>query len=786
MSILSKEQGFFNLPKCIKRHGSTPVRQSLSLLLVPMLIVASLISPVAAALPSNYNWQRAGTIGLSGDNSTWQSVASSADGTKLIATDGGLAYTSTDSGANWVERSVAVSYVSSSADGTKLAGAGNGGYIYTSSDSGATWTQQTSAGNRSWWQIACSSDCSRLVALDAYGSDYSGGYIYVSDDFGVTWTEQVSAGKHIWYHVAVSADGSTIAATTGDYYNSGNIITSTDSGSTWGVQSSVGIKYWTSITSSSDGTKLAAVVDNSSIYTSSDSGVTWTEQTTAGSRAWTSITSSSDGTKLAAVADSDSVYTSSDSGVTWTEQTTAGSRVWTSITSSSDGTKLAAVADSDSVYTSSDSGVTWTERVAAGSRQWKSIASSSNGTKVAAVDYYGAGSGGSIYTSSDSATSWVERTVAGERTWTSIASSADGADLAATANNGYIYTSSDSGVTWAERTSVGSRGWTSVAISSDGQKLVAVETSVDPDTSEFGGYIYTSNDNGATWVTRTAAGSHPWHAVIASSDGTRLMVIDSIGIDGRGGYLYTSSDFGATWTVHTAELAREWASIASSADGTKLFGATLNRFIYKGSITTPAGSFFDYATISSSQDSTVANAVLSVTSNSCYSIDYGNVALMDVSGVVAPKSTISIVGGISYNLSCITQGGTANATIVLGAYYSDLSVLHIYKKSTASGLQDITSQIRLTNTYDSEGAPITVLDYALVDGGIYDEDGVANGTIVDPVYIGLESGVTQDSPATNTLANTGSDWWGLGFTSAAMIVASGILFTRRSHKALYK
>jgi hypothetical protein len=85
--------------------------------------------------------------GSSAGSLDWLSVASSADGTKLVATAVfGSLYTSTDSGATWTQRTQqGLVYVVSSADGTKLVGVGidiqtggSGFFIYTSSDSGAT------------------------------------------------------------------------------------------------------------------------------------------------------------------------------------------------------------------------------------------------------------------------------------------------------------------------------------------------------------------------------------------------------------------------------------------------------------------------------------------------------------------------------------------------------------------------------------------------------------------------------------------------------------------------
>jgi len=120
------------------------------------------------------------------------SVASSSDGTKLVAlaagtcnTDPGYIYISADSGATWTQTGTQQGWMSvaSSSDGTKLVAAADGpcwqdpGYIYISADSGATWTQ---TGTQQWWSsVASSADGTKLVAAVAYYL-YSAGYIYTS------------------------------------------------------------------------------------------------------------------------------------------------------------------------------------------------------------------------------------------------------------------------------------------------------------------------------------------------------------------------------------------------------------------------------------------------------------------------------------------------------------------------------------------------------------------------------------------------------------------------------
>jgi len=98
----------------------------------------------------------------------------------------GQIYTSTDSGVTWTPRESSRGWqsVASSADGTKLVAveeAGqNGGRIYTSTDSGVSWTPRES--NRIWTSVASSADGFKLVAVVGSNETYpAGGQIYTSE-----------------------------------------------------------------------------------------------------------------------------------------------------------------------------------------------------------------------------------------------------------------------------------------------------------------------------------------------------------------------------------------------------------------------------------------------------------------------------------------------------------------------------------------------------------------------------------------------------------------------------
>ena len=273
--------------------------------------------------------------------------------------------------------------IASSSDGTKLVAAVGGGYIYTSTDSGVTWTERTSAGSRNWYGLASSADGLKLVATVGEGA----GYIYTSTDGGVTWTERTSGGSNYWLHVSSSADGTKLFATT-DSTDDGYLYTSTDSGVTWTQQTAVGqLGIWPTA-SSSDGTKLVAATYGGSIYRSTNSGVTWNAMPSAGTAFWFSVTSSADGTKLAATSCVGYIYTSTDSGTTWTQRTAPGTACWESITYSPDGSKLFVLKGGAGMYVSTDDGATWTQQsgVSTTGGYWRMIASSTDGSKASFVN----------------------------------------------------------------------------------------------------------------------------------------------------------------------------------------------------------------------------------------------------------------------------------------------------------------------------------------------------------------------------------------------------------------
>ncbi len=168
-----------------------------------------------------------------------QAFACSTNGLKVVAVAnyGGI-FTSADGGLNWVFQNGAPTNanwtsVASSADGTKLVATrqwdGISGGIYTSGNSGSTWTQQTSAPTNAYYSsVASSADGTMLVAA-THWSDLSG--TYTSANSGSTWIYQTNGFPNSSFsceRISISSNGSKLSTLGG-----GQIFTSVDFGNTW-------------------------------------------------------------------------------------------------------------------------------------------------------------------------------------------------------------------------------------------------------------------------------------------------------------------------------------------------------------------------------------------------------------------------------------------------------------------------------------------------------------------------------------------------------------------------
>lgn len=138
--------------------------------------------------------------------------------------------------------------VASSADGSRLVAVAGGGAIYTSSDSGATWAPVgTPVPIRGWDGVASSADGRQLLALAGFGP------VYLATNSDMLWMAS-SANTFYGQCAASSADGSRLLVGNYDWpHGNGGLLASMDSGASWKTVNGL---LAVSIACSADGTKL--------------------------------------------------------------------------------------------------------------------------------------------------------------------------------------------------------------------------------------------------------------------------------------------------------------------------------------------------------------------------------------------------------------------------------------------------------------------------------------------------------------------------------------------------
>jgi hypothetical protein len=236
--------------------------------------------PIYTSTDSGATWSL-----TSAPSNQWSCVASSADGCKLVAcaaynssntysnTVWGSIYVSTNSGSDWTVTSAPTNIwncVASSADGTRLVAAcggifpANAGGIFISTDSGATWTSNSisadfpAGDSPDWICVASSADGATLMGMRGlrFYNASNVPRVYASTNFGDTWTSKdLPTGSSGF--VAVSADGSRLLASKDYFY------ISTNGGATWMQNNIQGQQFgWGSacVASSADGNKLFLAV----------------------------------------------------------------------------------------------------------------------------------------------------------------------------------------------------------------------------------------------------------------------------------------------------------------------------------------------------------------------------------------------------------------------------------------------------------------------------------------------------------------------------------------------
>ena len=164
----------------------------------------------------------------SAPNFGWGSIISSPDGTRLLVQTSAHIYRSTDSGATWTPTTLPIPtwlgvssqpVIASSADGTKLVATFNTDQnfnacpIFISTNLGTTWSATSTLSNH-WTCVASSADGTKFVAAAVNSQNI--GPIYTSTNSGATWTSNTVPNQY-WTCVAFSADGNKLVAVSGRY-----------------------------------------------------------------------------------------------------------------------------------------------------------------------------------------------------------------------------------------------------------------------------------------------------------------------------------------------------------------------------------------------------------------------------------------------------------------------------------------------------------------------------------------------------------------------------------------
>lgn len=146
----------------------------------------------------------------------------------------------------------------------------------------------------------------------------------------------------------------------------------------------------------------------------------------------------------------------------------------------------------------------------------------------------------------------------------------------------------------------------------------------------------------------------------------------------------------------------------------------------------PLVSQFDLSTLQSPSgvDSSLSKALLTVDDGDCADIDDSSLSLISANEVKSPEE-VSLLGGVAFTLRCGVQGGASQVSLSLDEADKN-SEYRIYKQN-GDELTDITDRV----TIDASDPAKPVFSYTLTDGGELDEDGVQNGVVVDPVFIGV-------------------------------------------------
>ena len=161
--------------------------------------------------------------------------------------------------------------------------------------------------------------------------------------------------------------------------------------------------------------------------------------------------------------------------------------------------------------------------------------------------------------------------------------------------------------------------------------------------------------------------------------------------------------------------------------------------------------------------SIITQSNLKMTASTCSHLTSARLLAPNEITVSNSPSEVTILGGLEFSIAC-DNDGEAEVNYTLGNKVPDNTKLRIYKyNSVTQEMTDITAQVTIS-TIDNK----TVINYSLLDGGELDEDGTANGIIIDPIVIGY-MGTLDDLNQAGGLAETG--------VNQKLVLLTGMIFS---------
>lgn len=275
-------------------------------------------------------WMHRGQIELCMWPCRHGAVAVSSDGRQMVVVSGSKdhIHRSEDYGSTWLELSAETSTFRAAAaakDGQMLF-VGTAGSIWKSSDSGGTWIELSGTSGLSWWGLTTSADGSKVAGFtrENYHCTCCGcGAIWVSLDSGESWTQPAADGS--FWDITATGDFTRLWVATRRSLETASVWLSSDSGSRWTERlvSSSHAASELGIAASRDGKTLAIVFEELGyypgwLYLSFDYGLTWAPSSFDGSSGCTHVAVSEDGLWMVSGGVFGPPFVSFDAGDSWT------------------------------------------------------------------------------------------------------------------------------------------------------------------------------------------------------------------------------------------------------------------------------------------------------------------------------------------------------------------------------------------------------------------------------------------------------------------------------------